>query len=175
MRICTVENCLNKYRARDLCNKHYKIKFRKTRTPELTAWTNMKDRCNNRNYQGYKNYGGRNIRVCDEWLHDFNAFHNDVGDKPTKQHSLDRINGDGNYEPGNVKWSTAHEQSSNVSTNTEVVGVNFNKRFGVWQARLMINGANVLNKRFLSFSDAVEARKQAELLNNITITRRITT
>ncbi|HNB01941.1 MAG TPA: hypothetical protein PLK61_09060 [Nitrosomonas sp.] len=82
-------------------------------TKEYKAWQNMKDRCYNVNYKGYKHYGRRGIRVCDKWLNNFETFFNDVGKAPSSNYSLDRINNDGNYEPGNVKWSTSFEQNQN--------------------------------------------------------------
>lgn len=173
MKICTVADCGSPHRGRGLCNKHYKREFRKPRSPELTAWTNMKDRCYNKNYQNYERYGGRGITVWDGWRNNFEAFHLYVGDKPSVQHSLDRIDNNKGYEPGNVRWATPHQQSANICTNTEVVGVNFNRRFGIWQARLMINRKNVLNKRFTNFDDAVDARKKAETTYNISLNRRV--
>ena len=82
-------------------------------TKEYRAWTNMKTRCYNSNVNNYHRYGGRGIKVCDRWLNDFEAFLNDVGFAPSPEYSIDRINNDGNYEPGNVKWSTASEQVNN--------------------------------------------------------------
>jgi len=82
-------------------------------TPEYLAWLAMKARCRNVNNSSYSNYGGRGIRVCDRWCESFEAFLTDVGRKPTPTHSLDRINNDGNYEPGNVRWATRHEQRVN--------------------------------------------------------------
>jgi len=77
------------------------------------AWAGMKNRCLNPNYHAYRHYGGRGISVCDEWLNSFDAFATEVGPHPGKGYSLDRINVDGNYEPGNVRWATAAEQANN--------------------------------------------------------------
>lgn len=73
----------------------------------------MQQRCYNPKHKSYHNYGGRGIFVCVRWMISFPDFLKDVGLKPTPQHSIDRINNDGNYEPGNVKWSTAKEQRAN--------------------------------------------------------------
>lgn len=85
----------------------------RTRTTEFKSWTGMKERCYRPSRRDYKNYGERGIRVCDEWLHDFQAFHNHVGPKPSPKHSIDRIDNGGNYEPGNVRWATPEQQSQN--------------------------------------------------------------
>lgn len=79
-------------------------------------WGSMKQRCLNANNKGFKNYGGRGIKVCDEWKNSFQAFYDYVSKLPhfgEKGYSLDRINNDGNYEPGNVRWATRKEQSNN--------------------------------------------------------------
>jgi hypothetical protein len=74
----------------------------------------MKDRCYNPNVEGYKYYGGRGISICQEWIEDFEAFYQYMGPKPSPDHSIDRWpNGDGNYEPGNVRWATNTQQSQN--------------------------------------------------------------
>lgn len=77
------------------------------------SWQHMKARCYNSNDPSYKYYGERGIIVCDKWLNDYNAFDLDMGPKPTPEHTIDRINNDGNYEPGNCKWSTPLEQAQN--------------------------------------------------------------
>lgn len=82
-------------------------------TPEYRAWSNMKFRCYNPNWHKHHLWGGRGIRVCNEWLNDFQAFYNHVGPRPSSQHSLDRIDNDKNYEPGNVRWASRVEQRNN--------------------------------------------------------------
>lgn len=75
------------------------------------------DRCNNPNSKAYKNYGGRGISVCKSWSESFESFIRDVGYPPGKGYSLDRINNDGDYSPGNVRWATQLEQSRNTRRN----------------------------------------------------------
>src|SRR5262249_22186306 len=58
-------------------------------------------------------YGGRGISICQRWRKSFVAFYRDVGPRPSRQHSIDRIDNDGHYTPGNVKWSTTKEQNNN--------------------------------------------------------------
>lgn len=82
-------------------------------TAEYRCWAAMKNRCNNPNDKVYKHYGGRGIKVCDEWNIDFSAFLKHIGPRPSLAYSIDRINNDGNYEPGNVRWATEKEQANN--------------------------------------------------------------
>lgn len=81
------------------------------RSKEYVAWDHMMQRCSNQNHPRYKDYGGRGITVCEKWR-DFRNFLKDVGVAPVG-HTLDRINNDGNYEPGNVRWATYREQNNN--------------------------------------------------------------
>jgi len=86
------------------------------RTVESTAWDCMMARCYNPKNASYQYYGGRGIKVCDRW-HTFANFLADVGLRPEDKHSLDRINNDGNYELGNVRWATHTEQMRNCRNN----------------------------------------------------------
>lgn len=92
-------------------------KRKRYRSPEYMSWQSMKDRCTNPKYQYYSNYGGRGITVCERWKNSFAAFLEDMGPRPTRQHSIDRKENDGNYEPGNCQWSTRLEQGSNKRNN----------------------------------------------------------
>lgn len=82
-------------------------------TPEYLAWRGIKIRCLNPGSKSYPAYGGRGITICDEWRSSFASFYKSVGPRPSKHHSIDRIDNNGNYEPGNCKWSTPKEQSAN--------------------------------------------------------------
>lgn len=88
----------------------------KTRPIEYSVWSGMRSRCNNRNSQDFRLYGGRGIKVCAQW-NEFSNFYVDMGPRPTAGHQIDRINSNGDYEPSNCKWSTPEEQTRNMSRN----------------------------------------------------------
>lgn len=75
------------------------------------TWIGMRQRCNNLKSNGYKNYGGRGIKICERW-HNFENFFSDMGERPQGK-SINRINNDGNYEPDNCEWATQKQQRRN--------------------------------------------------------------
>ena len=78
-----------------------------------TCWLRMKRRCLDKRDRGYRDYGGRGIAVCKRWQKSFDNFYADMGEKPSKRHSIDRINNDGNYKPSNCRWATPRQQVLN--------------------------------------------------------------
>jgi hypothetical protein len=83
------------------------------KVPEYRVWLAMRERCSDPNNKFYRRYGGRGIRVCARWQADFAAFYEDMGPRPGDRWSIDRIDNDGNYEPGNCRWATAEQQRAN--------------------------------------------------------------
>lgn len=77
-------------------------------------------RCNDTESSLYTNYGGRGIAVCDRWRDSFENFLADMGQRPSRDLSIDRINNDGNYEPGNCRWATRTQQSRNQRSNRHI-------------------------------------------------------
>ena len=82
-------------------------------TPEYQAWIMMIQRCTDAKRRSWKNYGGRGITVCREWQHNYAAFLAHVGRRPSKEFSIDRIDNDKGYFPGNVRWATREQQQAN--------------------------------------------------------------
>lgn len=100
--------CLQIKNGKEINRKHQKC-F----TPEYNSWASMKQRCTNKKHHAYKNYGGRGIIICERWLNNFENFYKDMGRKPGKVYSIDRINPDGDYEPNNCRWATPLQQRHN--------------------------------------------------------------
>lgn len=91
----------------------YEIYPDMTISEEYRAWYSMRERCYNIRNQSFKDYGGRGITVCDRWLNSFVNFYDDMGDRPGREYSIERVNNNGNYEPNNCKWATKKEQARN--------------------------------------------------------------
>ncbi|PXF50561.1 MAG: hypothetical protein C4B57_11970 [Deltaproteobacteria bacterium] len=123
-------------------------------SPTYYSWKNMRQRCQNPNNPRFKDWGGRDIRVCNRWK-DFSNFLADMGERP-KDKTLDRIDNNGNYEPGNCRWTTLEGQIQNRRNQYLFVGINeqgtiiasnnqreFARQHGVHQSAI----ANCLNGR----------------------------
>lgn len=149
--------------------RDYNRKYNAERTPEYRAWSNMKQRCNSSSYIGAKNYQDRNIKVCDRW-NKFENFLSDVGTRPSSEHSIDRINNDGNYEPGNVKWSTRVEQMANtrVSVKSNSIYPNVRRVYKKFQVALTINGhKNIWIGSYGDLEEALSALLGAKAYYNL--------
>jgi hypothetical protein len=114
-----------------------------SRTPTYGVWQDMRKRCENPKSKSYPDYGGRGIKVCKRWLR-FENFLADMGERPSLQHEIDRVDNDGDYKPGNVRWIN----DGQAQTRNRRKKKNASSRFrGVdwwnnqaWRARITIKG-----------------------------------
>ena len=134
------------------CTRSYLAKERFTKhdmsgSSEYKIWAGMKARCYNKSNASFQHYGGRGITVCDSWLNSFEAFFDDMGNRPTSNHSIDRINNNGNYEPGNCRWTTQFIQCINTrrrrKNSSGLRGVFWNKEAEKWVSQISVNKKRV--------------------------------
>lgn len=132
---------------------------------EYKTWQHMKQRCYDKNYNKYANWGGRGITVCDRWKNSFRNFYADMGDKP-KGLTLDRINNDGNYEPSNCRWATKSQQLINqrlhYKNSSGYAGVFWDKSSNRWRAVITFNKKTQWLGSYIDKRDAIKARKKAK-------------
>lgn len=117
-------------------------------TPEYRAWCGMNRRCHCPTNHAFKDYGGRGIHVADEWRgpEGYARFLAHVGRKPSPKHSIDRIDNDRGYEPGNVRWATMAEQQSNRRSTRKITFRGETMPLKDWAARIGINGASLAER-----------------------------
>ena len=106
--------CYQKEMAKNTQTKHNDCD-----SVEYQCWAGIIKRCTNKNSIRYQYYGGRGISVCERWRNSYSNFLEDMGRKPGDEFSIDRINNDGDYEPGNCKWATYSEQAYNRRPKTK--------------------------------------------------------
>lgn len=122
--------CLNKESASAIHTTHGLSK-----SLEFNSWVSMLTRCNRKKDATYKNYGGRGITYCERWKK-FENFFEDMGKRPTPQHSLDRIDNNGNYCKENCRWATIKEQANNMRTNHAITYMGETMNISQWGEKL---------------------------------------
>lgn len=113
---------------------------------ERRAWAKMKERCYRPAHRAYKYYGERGIQVCEAWRNSFQQFLEDMGSAPTRQHSVDRINNDGNYCKENCRWATPIEQNQNRRDNKFLTIMGETRTISHW-ARVFSLSDNTISGR----------------------------
>ena len=133
-----------------------------------TIWKHMKERCYNSNNTDYIYYGDKGVKICQEWLDDFMNFYNlAMANDYADNLSIDRINGNGNYEPSNCRWVSMTIQARNREVRkNSISGINcisFNKEKNKWQIGIGVNGKRIhLGYRY-TLEEAIQVRKEAEI------------
>ncbi len=126
------------------------------RIPEYSAWKDIRYRCYNPKDHAYKDYGGRGIRVCDRWKDSFQNFMEDMGFKPTPEHTIDRIDNNGDYEPNNCRWATMDIQSNNRRDNHWIEHNGVRMTVAMWSKHLKVSSSNLLSNKKRTESESIE-------------------
>lgn len=132
--------------------------------PEYGLFCGIKQRCYDKNHSGYKSYGGRGVKVCERWRRHggFWDFVEDMGERPSSKHTVERIDNNGDYTPENCRWATYQEQARNRRTRADnkvgVAGINYDIIAKRWVARkTRLDGKRVCLGYFRQLNDAKEA------------------
>jgi hypothetical protein len=141
--------CLKRERMAKGTNFRHGLSY--TRTHAI--WAAMKSRCTNKNQKCYPRYGGRGVSVCERWQ-SFDMFYADMGTVP-EGHSLDRIDTNGNYEPGNCRWATKYTQANNTRTNRFLSFNGETRTIAEWERHLGLP-ANCIGNRIRKHKWTVE-------------------
>lgn len=145
--------CLHKEAIKEACGTHGMVD-----TPEYNSWTAIKSRCYNPKNPKYKNYGARGITMSDEWKNDFMAFYNDMGPRPSPEHSIDRKDNDKGYYKDNCRWATGREQNNNRRNNLLYEFDGAWKSLAEWCRVLEMNYHTVYQRIYrygMSFEEAI--------------------
>lgn len=118
--------------------------------PEYAAYCAAKERCNNANHRDRKNYSERGVQFKFESYQQWLA---ELGPRPSSDHSVDRVDNDGNYEPGNVRWATRIEQANNTRANIRITKGNKTLTLSMWAAEMKVSEDVLYQRRFRGKSD----------------------
>jgi hypothetical protein len=144
---------------RELTTKHGGQKIGSPTLGEYAVWCSIKSRCLNPKNKSFKYYGGRGIEICDEWKNSFSSFLSHVGCRPTKIHTIDRINNSLGYQPGNVRWATRSEQNENTRQTRLISHNETTQSLGKWSKKIGLTRSCIrrrLDKLGMTVSDALD-------------------
>lgn len=145
--------CYSKELTIQRSTKHgYATRARKSKAYKI--WDGIIERCTNPNSRAFKYYGGRGIEICERWRNNFENFLADMGEPPANC-SIDRINNDGNYEPGNCRWATHKQQCRNQRSNLVVEAWGIKKTLAEW--------AELTNLKYSTIQARLSRGWQAEI------------
>ncbi len=125
----------------------------KTGSKAYHSWSGMISRCHNSKNPKFYMYGEKGIVVCERWKNSFSDFISDMGDPPSKYHSIDRIDGDGNYCPENCRWASPKEQSAHIRTNHLVTFKDETKHVSEWARHLGCSKETLFGRIRLGWND----------------------
>jgi hypothetical protein len=140
--------------------KKINTKHGKSKMPEYNVFLSMKKRCLSKDHKAYKNYGGRGILICKSWENSFENFIKDMGERPSKNHSIERINNELGYSKDNCKWATKKEQARNIRSNRIIEFNGIEKCLAEWAEIIGVSWQNLFYK--LSISKNYELEKLLE-------------
>jgi len=107
-----------------------------THSPTYNIWAGIKSRCFLKTSPSWRKYGMRGITMCERWVNSYQNFLEDMGERPSSGHSIDRIDNNGNYEPSNCRWATAKDQANNRRSNTWITLDGVTLTIAQWSERL---------------------------------------
>lgn len=122
------------------------------KTPEYTAWCNMKNRCYDPTNKYFNDYGGRGIKIFHEWQNDFMAFFDHIGPKPTPKHTLERVDNSKGYFPGNIIWDSRQAQANNTRHNHHITIKGTTKNVTQWAKTIGVKPSLIYNRLWLGWN-----------------------
>ncbi len=130
----------------------------RSKTPEWTIWTHIRQRCYNPNDHAYCDYGGRGITVCPEWRDSFAAFFRDMGLRPSPDHTIERTDNSGPYSPENCVWADSKTQARNTRQNHMLTHNGITQCLAAWSESCGVGSATIRYrlKRGWSVARAIE-------------------
>ena len=174
---CSIERCQKDKYCKGYCKTHYNRLHKhgdvyyqpqcrregQTKDPLYITWSGMVSRCYIKSNRCYEKYGAKGVRVCERWLGSdgFFNFKRDMGEKPSAEYTLDRINPSKDYCPENCRWASIHLQAVNKRKVAKFRGVSKHQQGG-FNAKIQSDNA-VFRKHFKTFDEAVAWRKAMEL------------